>query len=113
MSDRLGNTLAAIIVGAAVGAGLGVLFAPDKGSKTRKKIKSSFDESKDDLEDKIDEIKKQVKSIVGKNKSELEDNLDQFLSNTSHKRDEVIAKLESKLAELKKQGTQAIDKATK
>ena len=32
------NFLAAFIGGAAVGAALGILFAPDKGSETREKI---------------------------------------------------------------------------
>lgn len=34
-----GSTLLALITGAAIGAGVGLLYAPDSGEKTRKKFK--------------------------------------------------------------------------
>ncbi len=33
-----GNTLLALVTGAAIGAAVGLLYAPDSGEKTRKKI---------------------------------------------------------------------------
>ena len=44
MSNHLGNTTIAVLAGVVVGAGLGILFAPDEGKKTRKKIKKTFNE---------------------------------------------------------------------
>jgi len=35
--SKVGNALAALLVGAAIGAGVGILFAPDEGKKTRKR----------------------------------------------------------------------------
>lgn len=37
MSNNTGNVLTALLTGAVVGAGIGILYAPDKGKRTRKK----------------------------------------------------------------------------
>jgi gas vesicle protein len=39
MSNNTGNTVVALLVGAALGAVAGILFAPDKGSKPEQKSK--------------------------------------------------------------------------
>lgn len=45
-----------VLAGVAVGALLGVLFAPGKGKETRKKIMRRGTDSVDDLNDKFDEL---------------------------------------------------------
>lgn len=53
---NLGKVLLGITAGVAVGVTLGVLFAPHKGSKTRRKIVERQNELTDDLENRIDEF---------------------------------------------------------
>ena len=44
-----GNTVLGILAGTAIGATLGILFAPDKGSATRKKIAEQAESAKDQI----------------------------------------------------------------
>ena len=57
--------LAVFLGGAIVGGALGVLFAPESGEETRKKIADALEKrgvklSKAEMDDLVDEIKSQV-----------------------------------------------------
>jgi gas vesicle protein len=51
-----GKILLGILTGVAVGGTLGILFAPDKGSKTRKKIAAKGGQYADELKEKFDKL---------------------------------------------------------
>ncbi len=65
MSDN-GKVLGALVLGAAAGAVLGLLFAPSKGTELRGKIKDSASDLMDELTDKINEGKETLSELKEK-----------------------------------------------
>ncbi|MBK6834307.1 MAG: YtxH domain-containing protein [Bacteroidetes bacterium] len=61
-SNNTGKIIGALVVGAAIGGILGILFAPDKGSETRKKIVGKTDDFKDALKEKFNTMFEEAKS---------------------------------------------------
>lgn len=100
MSDS-GNTLLAAIVGSAIGAALGILYAPDKGEVTRRKIADQAASTRDQLVDSAGEMRDRVASSVATQKESLESRAESLVSDVSYKTDDIISTLERKLSELK------------
>jgi len=63
-SNNTGKLLGAILAGAAIGGILGILFAPDKGSETRRKISSKGQDLSDSVKDKFTAIANKFKKEV-------------------------------------------------
>lgn len=56
MSKKSTNSLLAFLTGAAAGAILGILYAPDKGTNTRDKLSYKLQKYKKQLEELIEEL---------------------------------------------------------
>lgn len=65
-----GKILAGVLAGAAAGAILGVLFAPDKGSATRKKIAKQSSDTIEDLKNKFENLMSEVADNFQEGKEE-------------------------------------------
>jgi len=50
------NSLVAFVIGAGVGAALGILFAPDAGNNTRDKLSFKLSKYKKELESLVDDL---------------------------------------------------------
>ena len=98
-----GNTLLALLTGAAIGAGVGLLYAPESGAKTRKKLQKNAEKAKKQFSQKVDETTTQLSTQATKAKQAFEVKLNETLNSASHKADTIIVAMEEKLEALRKQ----------
>jgi|SRR6476620_474478 len=101
--SRSGNTFLALIAGGAIGAIAGILYAPEKGSVTRQNLKDGIDEAKNNLKSKLDNATSDIKGKFADANFGIEETYENLLSSMSHKADDIISFLETKLANLKEQ----------
>lgn len=62
--NTTGKVACALLVGTAIGGVLGILFAPDKGSETRKKIVGKSEDLTDVIKVKFDDFLDSIKGEV-------------------------------------------------
>ncbi len=104
--------LGKFVAGAAIGVGLGVLFAPKKGSETREDLKKKLDELVKQIKsiDK-EEVKKEFTRRVDEIKAELSDlDKEKVLEIAKEKGAQLKDKAEDLLALAKEKGTPALKK---
>ncbi|MDZ4757932.1 MAG: YtxH domain-containing protein [Bacteroidota bacterium] len=79
-SNTTVKVIGALVAGALVGAALGVLFAPDKGSNTRNKLVSGAKNLADDLKQKM----KDEANSLRKKAENMEDTIEDKVHSMDH-----------------------------
>ncbi|HEY6063280.1 MAG TPA: YtxH domain-containing protein [Chitinophagaceae bacterium] len=82
--NNSGKILAAVAAGIAAGAVLGILFAPDKGSETRRKISEQGKKMADGIKVKINQGKEKFEDLKERGKEKFDDLKERF----EHKKNE-------------------------
>ena len=103
MASNTGQTLLALLTGAAIGAGLGILYAPEKGSKTRKQISKEAKKARKQLDKHVKETSSNLSEKAQKARLSFEEKLESTLSSASYKADDILVAMEEKLEALRKQ----------
>lgn len=109
MKKNLGKLLA----GVGLGIGIGMLFAPEKGSETRKKLKKKLNDMYDNLKHiDAEEIKKSIEKQIKDIKEELEDlDKEKVLKIAKEKGKAIVKKSEELYKTAVKKGTPILEKA--
>ena len=112
MSKEKKNGLGKFLAGAAIGAGLGLLFAPKKGSELRKDLKNKLDEIVGKAKEiDVEEVKNEFFQKVDEVKKGLEDlDKEKVLKIAKKKGEELKEKSEELLALAKEKGTPVLEK---
>ena len=109
---KSGKVLLGVLVGVAAGALMGILFAPEKGGRTRKRIinkgetyvdvlKDKFEEVIDTITQKYENTLKDAEKLAAKGKSKYEDLKDDgedLVTKGKSKYDETKRELKNELA---------------
>ncbi|MGB3590317.1 MAG: YtxH domain-containing protein [Nonlabens sp.] len=98
--------LLTLIAGAAVGAAVGLLYAPESGVETRRKLQEQAKKAKNDIDAQARKTYGEVTEKATEVKGTVSERLDSALSSASYKADEAITALEKKLQQLRSKNAQ-------
>ncbi len=97
--DCAGTGLGAFLLGAVVGAALGVMFAPAKGETTRRKLKNWADEEYEEQKEKIADTAAELKAKLTRHANEVKEKLTEEAKDVKEKLTKEFAKRKDELAE--------------
>ena len=86
-----GKLVLGIVAGVATGALLGVLFAPEKGATTRKRICRKGEDLADDLKEKIDELVSNIAKKFDQVKKDVTDFAEKAMEKEEEEEEENLA----------------------
>ncbi len=91
----------ALVLGTLIGAGIGLLMAPEKGSDTRQNLKNRSKEVKDKLANEYEEVTDTLSKAATSGKEKANERFANFKVKASIKTEKAITYIEKKLAVLK------------
>lgn len=80
MANDKTSTFLAFALGGIIGAGIALLYAPDTGHETRKKLRDGMDDAEDWARDKIQDAKSRFSNSSDTMKDILDEKKDDFKS---------------------------------
>ena len=113
MSNNTGNTIVALLTGAAIGAGFGLLYAPQSGKETREQLKEEAGKAKDKLSKEYEDLSSQVSEFADSAKSKFEKRVDKLFKSANNQADDILANMESELEDLRKKNADLVKELDK
>ncbi len=90
---KSGNVIGALLLGAAVGAALGILLAPDKGSETRKKLIGGVKDFADDLKKKVRDASDKFNDEFDEASNYDENKVDEYKNKAKNKAEQLSSSI--------------------
>lgn len=99
MSKRLNYTILGFVTGAATGAAIGILFAPDKGRETRDRLSYQLFRYRDMLIDLTDSLRDNREGLPSTAKSEGE----RVINDAKNKAEKLLGDVDSLINQITRQ----------
>lgn len=96
--ERNSGIVLGLLAGAAIGSLMGVLFAPEKGSDTRKRVRRTAEGLKDDAIEEYELLAEKAKQGLNRLKEEY----DKYRAQAKVKATEVVEDIENEIEKVKK-----------
>jgi gas vesicle protein len=80
--ERGMSSMTTFILGAALGAGIALLLAPDRGSETRRRVGQTMKRFGSQVNDRMDDVKENVRSAVNSGRDAFRRTSDDLRSNS-------------------------------
>ena len=113
MSNNTGNSIVALLTGAAIGAGFGLLYAPQSGKETREQLKEEAGKAKDKFSKEYDDLSTQVSDYADSAKKKFEKRIEKLFKSASNEADNILTNMETELDELRKKNSELVKELDK